>query len=64
MKDDTAFDSMKAMAAGLHTLRCHASIYMHLSFSLDFAAGTSKGCLGVPLRCLKHDSKIPMGLNG
>lgn len=37
---------------------------MYLNFSLAFAAGTSKGCLGVPFRCLKHDSKIPMGLSG
>ncbi len=37
---------------------------IYLNFSLAFAAGTSKGCLGVPFRCLKHDSKMPMGLRG
>lgn len=37
---------------------------LHLSFNLAFAAGTNIGCLGVPLRCLKQDSKIPIGFKG
>ena len=36
----------------------------HLNMSFARAAGTSRGCRGVPLRWLKQDCKYPMGFRG